>query len=103
VSDLTNPIAARSLSRRILLRLLVVHTDLSRHALASRLAIAESRLGDYESGQRLMPLDVQERLAVLAFAEEPRLRRLARQLQLQVQAARRYQAGEVVRHMTSPP
>ena len=103
MSDLTKCVAARSLSRRILLRLLVVQTDLSRHALASHLAIQESRLNDYESGQRLMPLDVQERLAAFALGEEPRLSRLARQLQLQVQAARRYQAGEVVRHMTSPP
>lgn len=50
-----------------------------------------------------MPLHVQERLAVFVEAHEPRLRRIARRLLLQVAAARRYEAGEVVRHMTSPP
>jgi hypothetical protein len=31
------------------------------------------------------------------------LARLARQLRLQVEAARRYQNGDVVRHRSSPP
>jgi len=76
---------------------------LSRAILASRLAVPESLLEKCEGGQTLMPLDVQERLAAFVLAHEPCLERLARRLRLQVHAARRYEAGEVVRHMTSPP
>ncbi len=50
-----------------------------------------------------MPLDVQERLASFVLAHEPALGRLAHQLRLQVQASRQYEAGDVVRHLTSPP
>jgi len=98
-----NGVARRSLSRKLLLRLLVAQPDLSRAALASRLAVPDHLLEKCESGQTLMPLDAQERLAVFVLAHEPRLDRLARRLRLQVHAARRYEAGEVVRHMTSPP
>jgi len=103
VSDPANGVARRSLSRKLLLRVLDVQPDLSRHVLALRLAEHESRLAQYESGERLMPLDVQARLAEFVLMSEPRLARGARHLRLQVQAARRYEAGDVVRHMTSPP
>ena len=76
---------------------------LTRHQVASRLSVAESSLVDYETGEQLMPLDVQERLAAFVEMQEPRLRRLARQLRMQVAAARRYEAGEVARHMISRP
>jgi hypothetical protein len=98
----TSTIAAKSLSRRLLLRLLSRRELGSRRMLAAHLAISESTLGDYESGARLMPLDLQERLAAYVLAREPEFGRLARQLQGQIQAALRYQAGDVVRHLTSP-
>ena len=98
----TSTIAAKSLSRRLLLRLLSPREHGSRLKLAAQLGTSESALGEFESGTRLMPLDLQERLAAYVLAREPQLGRLACQLQGQIHAARRYQAGEVVRHLTSP-
>jgi hypothetical protein len=103
VSGTGKGVARKSLARRLLLRLLVMRPDLTRSLLASRLCIQDSLLAEYECGQRLIPLDVQERLATLALEEDQRLHRVARKLVLQVHAARRYEAGEVVSHMTSPP
>lgn len=99
----TAAVAGRSLSRKILLRLLVMQPTLTLCQIASRLSIVESSLVDYATGAELMPLDVQERLAAFVETHEPRLRRVACRLRVQVAAARRYEAGEVVRHMTSPP
>lgn len=96
-------VAGRSLSRKILLRLLLLQPSLTLSELAPRLSVVEASLGDYATGVELMPLDVQERLAVFVEAHEPRLRRVASRLRVQVAAARRYEAGDVVRHMTSPP
>lgn len=96
-------VARRSRSREILLRILVMQPALTLCEMASRLSVAESSLAGYLTGAQLMPLDVQERLAAFVEAHEPRLRRAARQLRMQVAAARRYEAGEVVRHMISPP
>lgn len=70
---------------------------------ALRLGVTLSSFDEYEQGRTLMPLDVQERLAMFALAHEPRVGPLARQLRVQVEAARRYEAAEVVRHMTCPP
>ena len=99
----TAVVARRSLSRKILLRLLVMRPTLTLREIASRLSVAESCLIDYVTGAQLMPLDVQGRLAAFVEAHEPRLGRVACRLRVQVAAARRYEAGEVVRHMTSPP
>jgi hypothetical protein len=98
----TSTIAAKSLSRRLLLRLLSQTEHASRRTLAAQLGTSESALGEFESGTRLMPLELQDRLAAFVLAPEPKLGRLARQLQGQIHAARRYEAGEVVRHLTSP-
>ena len=99
----TAAVARRSRSRTILLRLLVMQPALTRRELASCLSVVESSVVDYETGEQLMPLDVQERLAAFVETHVPQLRRLARQLRMQVAAARRYEAGEVARHLTSPP
>jgi len=101
-SPSTNAVAARSLSRKLLHRFLSLQPDWARPALASALSIPESRLSEYEWGQRLMPLDVQGRLAAFVLAHEPALCQLANRLRLQVEAARRYEAGDVVRHLTYP-
>jgi hypothetical protein len=103
VSGTGKGVARKSLSRRLLMRLLTMRPDLTRSVLASRLCIQDSLLAEYECGQRLIPLDVQERLGELVLEEEQRLHRVARSLLLQVHAARRYEAGEVVSHLTSPP
>lgn len=95
-------VAVRSLSRRLLVRLIALRPDLCR-SVASDLGISDSRLSEYRTGERLMSLDVQERLAAFALTQEPALSRDAHQLTAQVRAARRYEAGEVVRHLTSPP
>ena len=71
--------------------------------LAWHLAVKERVLSEYERGETLMPLDVQARLAAFVLAREPSLNRLGHRLRLQVQAALRYEAGEVVRHMICPP
>jgi len=102
VSGQTNPIAKRSLSRGLLLRLLILPAEWSRQSVASALCVSASTLRQFESGETLMPLDVQERLAAFVLENEPALRRIAHQLRGQVEAARRYQAGDVVRHATSP-
>ncbi len=73
------------------------------NAICPRFGTTADCLGDYEAGRTLMPLDVQERLASFVLAHEPALGRLAHQLRLQVQASRQYEAGDVVRHLTSPP
>jgi len=98
-----NGVAHRSLSRKILLQLLALQPNLSLGVLASHLGVRESALYEYERGLRLMPLDLQERLSGFVVAHEPALHRIAHRLRQQVEAARRYEAGEVVRHMTSPP
>lgn len=95
--------ARRSLSRALLLKLLVMHPELTSATLAERLMVDPRQLAVFASGTQLMPIDVQEQLADFIAVYEPRLARLAKRLRLQAQAARRYQAGEVVRHMTSPP
>ena len=94
--------AVKSLSRRLLVRLMALRPDLDHQWAMSFLVVSESRLSEYQTGQQLMPLDVQERLAAFVLVHEPRLSRLAHQLQAQVEAARRYEAGDVVRHLTSP-
>ena len=99
----TSTIARKSLSRKLLLRLLVRQPQLSRRVLSQHLSVQESVFSQYESGEILMPLAVQERLATFVLVHEPGLHRAARQLVLQVNAARRYEAGEVVGHMTSLP
>ncbi|HEY2851788.1 MAG TPA: hypothetical protein VGJ18_03030 [Gemmatimonadaceae bacterium] len=103
VSRVPRGVARRSLSRKLLLQLLALQPGLSLGALALRLGVQENRLRHFEDGQMLMPLDVQGRLSAFVLAHEPRLQRHAHRLRLQVDAARRYEAGEVVRHMTSPP
>jgi len=98
----TNSIAQRSRSRKLLVRLLVLQPDLSLGVLASHLRVPNNTLWAYQCGLILMPLDVQERLSAFVIAHEPRLLRLAHRLRLQVEAARRYEAAEVVRHLTNP-
>ena len=98
-----NPVARKSLSRRLLLKLLVLRPELSSVALASRLSVDRPQLAAFASGTQLMPLDVQERLATYVIEDEAALARLARQLRLQVKAARRYAEGHVVQHQASPP
>jgi hypothetical protein len=71
--------------------------------LATRLSLDIRQLAAFASGMQLMPIDVQERLASLIIDQEPQLAPLARRLRLQIEATRRYQEGEVVRHMTGPP
>jgi hypothetical protein len=102
-SRVPNGVARRSLSRKLLLRLLALQPTLSLGVLAARLGVHENLLRQCEGGLTLMPLEAQARLSAFVHAHEPRLKRLAYQLRLQVDAARRYEAGEVVRHMTSPP
>ena len=102
VTSPPSAVARRSRSRQLLLRLLALQPDLSRRVLSFRLAVEESCLADYECGEALMPLDVQERLAAFVLAHEPRLLRGARRLRLQVMAARCYESGDVVRHTTYP-
>jgi len=96
-------VARKSLARTILQRLLVLQPALTLCEIAWRLSVFEASLVDYETGAQPMPLDVQERLATMVQAHEPQLRRVAMQLGLQVDAARRYEAGDVVRHMNKPP
>ena len=98
----SNGVAVKSVSRRLLVRLMALHPDLDCRWATSFLAVSESGLSAYQTGEQLMPLDVQERLAAFVLLHEPRLGRLAHQLQAQVQAARRYEAGDVVRHTSSP-
>src|SRR5690348_4884337 len=92
VSRVPRGVAGRSFSRKLLLQLLTLQPTLSLGVLASRLGVQENRLRQYEGGQTLMPLDVQERLAAFVLAHEPRLQRPAHRLRLQVDAARRYEA-----------
>jgi hypothetical protein len=98
-----NAIARNSLSRKLLLRFLVIQPEQPILRLASRLSLDIRELAAFASGMVLIPIEVQERLAALVIAQEPRLAPLARRLRLQLEATRRYQDGEVVRHMTSPP
>lgn len=102
MSTPTNGVARRSLSRRVLLRLYELRPDLSPAAIAPRLGITTTLLAEYERGDALMPLDVQDRLAIFALAQEPRLLRAATRLRQQVQGARRYETGQVVSHLTAP-
>jgi hypothetical protein len=95
-------VAKRSLSRRVLLRLFELRPDISPRLVAFRLGIIPSTLEEYQRGDALMPLDVQERLVAFAVAQEPRLARAATRLRQQVQGARRYETGQVVGHMTAP-
>ena len=97
-----NAIARNSLSRKLLLRFLVMQPEQPIPRLASRLSLDIRELAAFASGMVLMPIDVQDRLAALVIDQEPRLAPLARRLRLQLEATRRYQDGEVVRHMTSP-
>ena len=97
-----NGVALRSLSRRVLLRLYELRPDLSPGNVAARLGIDTALLAAYERGDTLMPLDMQDRLAAFALAQEPRLARAATRLRHQVQGARRYVTGEVVSHLTAP-
>lgn len=101
-SRATNSVACRSRSRKLLVRLLVLQPTLSLGLLAARLGVQKKALLAYERGLTLMPLDVQGRLSAFVLAHEPRLQRLAYRLRLQVEAARRYEAAEVVRHLTNP-
>jgi hypothetical protein len=103
VNIATNGVARRSRSRKLLLRLLALQPGVARAVWAARLGVTQSSFDDYEQGRRLMPLDVQDRLALFVIAHEPRVSPLARLLRIQVQAARRYEAAEVVRHLTCPP
>jgi hypothetical protein len=80
-----------------------MHPELSRRVLAAHLSVQESELAAYERGDVLMPLDIQGRLAAFVIGREQRLARLASRLAEQIEAARRYEAAEVVRHLTSPP
>ena len=61
-----------------------------------------SQLASFASGELLMPPDVQHRLAAVVIEWGPELARLARQLELQIAATRRYHEGEVVGHATNP-
>ena len=97
-----NGVARRSLSRRVLLRLYELRSDISPASVAARLGVTVSQLAEYERGDVLMPLDVQDRLAAFALAQEPRLVRAATRLRQQVQGARRYETGQVVSHLTAP-
>ncbi|HEY2375496.1 MAG TPA: hypothetical protein VGH98_05930 [Gemmatimonadaceae bacterium] len=85
-----------------MVRLLVLQPNISLGVLASHLGVQNKALWAYECGLILMPLDVQDRLSAFVLAHEPRLQRLAHRLRLQVEAARRYEAAEVVRHLTNP-
>jgi hypothetical protein len=96
-------IARKSLSRRVLLKLLVMQPELVGVTIASRLSLNVHQLATFASGTELMPLEVQEHLAEFVLKHEPRLGQLARRLNLQIQASRRYHAGDVVRHLTSRP
>lgn len=98
-----NGVARRSLSRSLLLKVLGSRPELSAGKLALRLSIDVRQLAAFTAGTQLMPLDVQERLARLVVGEMPPFRRLAHRLRLQIEAAQRYAAGEVVRHGTRPP
>jgi len=100
--SIRNGVARRSLSRRVLLRLYELRPDLTPGRVAPRLGIDAALLAAYERGDTLMPLDVQERLAAFAHGEEPRLARAATRLRQQVEGARRYEAGQVVSHLTAP-
>ena len=102
MSEKANPAAVKSLSRRLLVRLMALQPDLDHAWAASFLVVSELHLSEYLTGHQLMPLDVQERLAAFVLIHEPRLSRVAHGLQAQVQAARRYEAGEVVSHLSSP-
>jgi hypothetical protein len=97
-----NGVARRSLSRRILLRLYELRPDLSPGTVAPRLGVTTSSLAEYERGEALMPLDVQDHLAAFVLAQEPRLVRAATRLRQQVQGARQYETGQVVSHLTAP-
>lgn len=98
-----NTVARKSLSRRLLLKLLLLQPPHSSATLANRLSVNIRQLASFAAGTQLMPLDVQERLAHLVTEHEPHLARLARRLRLQIEAARRYHEGQVIGHMTSPP
>lgn len=98
-----NAIARNSFSRKLLLRFLVMQPEQPILRLATRLSLDIRQLAAFASGMQLMPIDVQERLASLIIDQEPQLAPLARRLRLQIEATRRYQEGEVVRHMTGPP
>jgi hypothetical protein len=103
VNSNTNGVARRSRSRKLLLQLIALHPGLARAALALSVGITKSSFDDYEHGRALMPLDVQDRLALYALEREPRVSPLARRLRVQVEAARRYEAAEVVRHLACRP
>lgn len=97
-----NGVARRSLSRGLLVKLLVMRRDLPCGTVASRLSVDLRQLASFACGTQLMPIDVQQRLAELVLRHEPRLAQPARRLELQIAAARRYQSGEVIRHSTHP-
>ena len=95
--------ARKSLSRKLLLKLLALRPGGLGAPLASELSVDVRQLAAFASGTQLMPIAVQERLAELIIDQHPELARVATRLRLQLQAARRYQNGEVVRHSASPP
>ena len=97
-----NGVARRSLSRSLLMKLLVMHRDLPCGTVASRLSVSLRQLASFALGTQRMPLDVQQRLAELVLRREPRLAQLARRLRVQTVAARRYENGDVVRHSSHP-
>lgn len=96
-------VARKSLSRRLLLKWLATRYEVPGALSTLRLAVDRHQLAAYVSGMQLMPLDVQGRLADLLMKEEPRLARPARQLRLQVFAARQFGNGDVMRHVNAPP
>ena len=98
-----NVAARKSLSRKLLLKVLVLRPDGLGAALASELSVGVRQLAAFASGTLLMPIDVQARLAALVITEHPELARFARRLRHQTEAARRFQDGEVIGHRDSAP
>jgi hypothetical protein len=98
-----NTAARKSLSRKLLLKLLVLRPHGLGATLASELSIGVRQLAAFASGTQLMPIHVQARLATLVIDQHPELARLARRLRHQAEAARRFQDGDVIRHAVSPP
>lgn len=93
--------AAHLLLTRILTRELI-----GRSELAHLLAIDESTLERYESGERQMSLSVQWTFAAIVIAslsQIPEVRRRAYALRAQLIAVSAYHGGETEAHASAPP